>query len=191
MTLQWSSYRITKSNTKVCKRSFPSYNFVCSTKISRLFSHWLNCTARIFSLSQYGTFIIAKARIWICFTAYVESIRMTKTNALLVITKSVMKALKKVWNWFKVNNWTPEQRYWRLSGMFIINFEHISLLLSVSYSDLTGPYLFKINSRNTRRTICESCKWRRSFKSFWLTLNVFTLTPYLEVEKSAPCTLTI
>ena len=31
--------------------------------------HGLNCTARLFSLSQYGTFIIAKRRIWICFTA--------------------------------------------------------------------------------------------------------------------------
>ena len=39
---------------------------------------------------------------------------------------------------FKVNNKTPERRKWRHSGVFIINFEHIShfvlvfLLLTLS-----------------------------------------------------------
>ena len=33
-TLQWPSYRIIKSNTKACKRSFPSKNIECSIKIS-------------------------------------------------------------------------------------------------------------------------------------------------------------
>ena len=40
-----------------------------STKISRYFFQWLNCITRIFLPSQYGTFIIAKTRNWICFSA--------------------------------------------------------------------------------------------------------------------------
>ena len=82
---------------------------------------------------------------------------------------------------------TPERRYWRLSGIFIVNFEHISLLVLVflmlyeqanarwamNFSHPTGIYMFKVNSRNTRTTRCESCNWRRSFKCLLLTLNIF------------------
>ena len=47
------------------------------------------------------------------------------------------KSYKKVWSMFKVNDKntrtlelikTPERRHWRLSGVFIVNFEHISHL---------------------------------------------------------------
>ena len=53
-----------------------------------------------------------------------------------------------MWNMFKVNNkdarTTPERRHWRRSGVFIVNFKHVShlvlvfLLLTLSRSMLTG-----------------------------------------------------
>ena len=35
--------------------------------VAQCFSHWLNWTAKIFSLSQHRTFIVAKTKIWVCF----------------------------------------------------------------------------------------------------------------------------
>ena len=65
----------------------------------------------------------------------------------------------------------------------------------MDYSDLTGIYLFKVNSRNTRTTGCESCKWWRSVKCLLLTLNIFHVHAIFGSwetrEYTTPCTLTI
>ena len=75
---------------------------------------------------------------------------------------------------FKVNNKTPERHYSRRSSVFIVNFEHISYLFSVSIVDfaqvnvnwvadlltivhkLAGIYLLKFNNESTR-TIYKIC----------------------------------
>ena len=57
---------------------------------------------------------------------------MDKTNTLSAITNSVMEALKKrceIGSNLTIE--TSKQRYWRLSGMFIVNFKHILFLVLV------------------------------------------------------------
>ena len=56
----------------------------------------------------------------------------TQTISQLTFTcsKSTIETLEKnIWNMLKVNNKTPELHQWRRSGVFIVNFEHISVFI--------------------------------------------------------------
>ena len=47
------------------------------------------------------------------------------TSSLIMIYMFKVNNRNKVWHMFKVTIKTPEQRHWRCSGFFIINFEQI------------------------------------------------------------------
>ena len=48
------------------------------------------------------------------------------TQQTFTCSKSTIETLKKVWNMFKVNNKDTKRRQWHHSGVFNVNFEHIS-----------------------------------------------------------------
>ena len=57
-----------------------------------------------------------------------------------------------MWNMFKLNNLkTPEQRQWRRSGVFILNFEHIFIFFSsfCNYFEQVKAGNSRVNSSNT------------------------------------------
>ena len=58
------------------------------------------------------------------FTVYFKKY-FQQTKVSLQLKWSVNYAL---WNMFKVKNTAPERCQWRRSDVFIVNFEHISLL---------------------------------------------------------------
>ena len=49
------------------------------------------------------------------------------------------------WNIFKVNNKTPERRYWRRSGVFIVNFEQVNVSCKCSWVNVCGQFQLPSN----------------------------------------------
>ena len=79
-----------------------------------------------------------------------------------------------MWNMFKVNNKdtkTTERRHWRLSGIFIVNFEHISHHILV-YLFLTWSKYLPAGSFLSIK-LCFICGERQTID---LTLSVKTLS---------------
>ena len=49
----------------------------------------------------------------------------------ITCSKLTIETLEQMWNMFKANNKDTERRHWRSSGVFIVNFEHITHLVLV------------------------------------------------------------
>ena len=68
------------------------------------------------------------------------------TNVRNEVGKSKMGNNKNVKSLFKINNkgTTPERRQWRRSGVFIVNFKHISLISHTVY------WIYSVHIKKTR-----------------------------------------
>ena len=71
---------------------------------------------------------IIKVNVFSCCEKQKESVKYRLNQQTFALSKSTIKTLNKGVNMFKVNNKDTEKRQLRRSGVFIVNFEHISNL---------------------------------------------------------------
>ena len=83
---------------------------------------------------------------------------------------------------------TPERRQWRRSGVFIVNFEHIShlvlvfLLLNLIAELMVRPLYNGPCRMNSQENTCDSVGWPTTlFKKTWL--RVFSVDYTILVRK--------
>ena len=130
---------------KTCDYNFVSYKVLCPLfamlmkRLSKLFCRWIYETfqkyERQINSSNKINKSLKKKLQWIIITISITLIQFIMayliTFGIYIFTVNNRNTRKRCAVCSKLTIMTPEQRHWRRSGVFIINFEHISHLFLV------------------------------------------------------------
>ena len=91
-----------------------------------------NCNVMILQWFSFFLFTLLQKKLWILFSFLVTKICRSRKQRLTGNYRvNLWDPLEKMCKMFKVNNRDKERRQWRRSGVFIVNFDHISRLIQV------------------------------------------------------------